>query len=352
MILSSLNLTNFRCYKDFKIDFAPITIFSGPNGIGKTNLIEGVYLLSLGKSYRTNDNLELIRWQEDFCRIKGNVKNDVLELIIDKNSLQKIVKINEVKKKNIELFGKLKTVLFSPETADIVTGAPRLRRRFLDVILSQINREYLCNLIDLQKVIRNRNALLKNIKEKRSTPEELNFWNSKLIELSKPIIKERLKLINYIDGSINPLFSYFKINKGNLKIKYVQSISDLDYFPDLLFKNQEREIAFSSTMFGPHRDDLRFLLDNRDLSQFASRGEIRAVVFSLKMAELNYLKQKDESTLLLLDDIFSELDKIRREKLSEIIKDQPTIITTTDEELIGKELRKKAKIVKLDQLAD
>jgi len=347
MILRSLTLTNFRNYENFKIDFKPITIFVGPNGIGKTNLIEAIHLLSLGKSYRTQDSFELIKWDEDFCRIVGKVEKNDLELFIDKNTEQKSVKINEVKKKSIELFGKLKTVLFSPESIDIVIGAPRLRRRFLDVILSQINREYLYNLIELQKIIKNRNALLKNIRDRKSIPKELDFWNEKLVDLSNLIIKERLELIKFIEKDISVLFPLFKIDKGDLKIKYIPSVPDMNYFSDLLAQNQEREIALSSTLFGPHRDDLQFLLDNRDINSFASRGEIRSVVFSLKMAELNYLKTKDPNTLLLLDDIFSELDKIRREKLSEIIKDQATIITTTDESFIDEKLKKKAKIVGL-----
>lgn len=348
MILSTLELTNFRNYESYKIDFLPITVFVGQNGIGKTNLIEAIYMLSVGKSYRVQNDMETIYWGKDFSRIIGKNEENELELFVSISPKAiKSAKVNKIKNKTTELFGKLKTILFSPESIETITGAPRLRRKFLDLILSQTEKRYLNNLIELQRIIKNRNSLLAGIRERRNKSDELAFWNQKLVEIGTEIIKKRLELIKYINEKTSDFYEKTSGQKKELKLKYIPTVKDLDRYSDLLAACQEREIACSSTLFGPHRDDIQFILDKREMNSFASRGEIRSVIFAIKMTELNFLRDHGGNPLLLLDDIFSELDKNRREKLFEIIKDEQVIIATTDLDLLGSDLRKKAKIINL-----
>jgi len=336
MILSSLKLENFRNYNDFFFEFAPITVFIGPNGIGKTNIIEAVYFLSVGKSFRTRKDNEVVKWGKDFLRINGKINNDNYEIFVSQAPEQtKNFKINSIQKKPIEFLGNLKIILFSPESMEIITGSPKNRRKFLDLILMQVDKTYLRNLIELQKILKNRNSILFGIKIGKNKANELLFWNNKLIELSIYIINKRKEFINLINKNISRVYSIISREDNNLSLKYISTIEDLEYFPDILYQNQEREISESSTIYGPHRDDIKFILDGKEISSFASRGEIRSVIFALKMTELEYLRSLGSVPLILLDDIFSELDEERREKLTEIIKNEQVIITSTDKDLIN-----------------
>jgi len=348
MILRSLKLENFRSYKSFDINLKPITVFVGPNGVGKTNLIEAIYFLALGKSYRVKNDSDMILWGNDYCRVTGKTDTKNLEIFVSLlPEKAKSIKINDRKIKNAELFGKLKIIIFSPESIDIITGAPKERRKFLDVILCQTDKKYLYNLLELQKVLRNRNHLLFNIKIGHSKSDELIFWNNKLVELSRPIIAGRTKIIEIINNNIADLYKKVSGQKEYLKVNYISSFGPLDYFFDLLVKNQNKEIKECATLFGPHRDNLEFTLDDRNVNVFASRGEIRSIIFALKVAEMEFIKKSGEKPLLLLDDIFSELDSKRRQKLSEIILSELAVITTTDSDFLSYNLQKQSKIVEL-----
>lgn len=349
MILRSLKLENFRNYQNFTVDFKPISVFIGPNGIGKTNLIEAIYYLAFGKSYRVREDKDVIFWNKDFMRITGILDKDELEIFISAKPIQfKSVKINEIKSKIIELIGKLKIVIFSPESMEIITGSPKERRKFLDLILSQTDRDYLFNLMELQRVLKQRNKLLFGIKSGTNNHDELIFWDKKLVEISCPIIQKRESLINFINKKILGYYQKISADKKELKIKYLPAVDDINYYSDYLEKNREREIRESVTIFGPNRDNLDFLLEGKSITTFASRGEMRSAIFALKMIELDYFHFLGESPLLLLDDIFSELDEKRCGKLSEMILEYPTVITTTDERFLGKELKEKAKIIYLE----
>lgn len=348
MTLRSLKLENFRNYQKYDIELNSITVFTGPNGIGKTNLIEAIYFLSVGKSYRAREDKDAIFWGKEFMRIVGFYSQDELEIFVSVYPVQtKSIKINGVKSKTSDLIGKLKIVIFSPESMNIITGSPKERRKFLDLICCQTDRKYLYDLMELQKVLKQRNRLLFGIKTGTNNLEELDFWDKKLIELSTPIIQKRESLVSFINNIISGYYQKISGKEEKLKLKYLPAVEDINYFQDYLIKNREKEIKESSTICGPNRDNLEFLLGGRNTTTFASRGETRSVIFALKMAELDYFRSLGDSPLLLLDDIFSELDKTRREKLSALILAQPTVITTTEVDFLGEELRKKAKIVKL-----
>jgi len=354
MHIKSLNLQNFRSWEKYHLDFNDITILIGPNGIGKTNIIEAIYLLATGRSWRTGRENEVILWNQDFSRIIAQINaqdKKSLEMILQRLATlkfpqRKMIKINGVKKRLTQLLGVVSIVLFSPEELQMVAGSPYLRRRSLDVLLCQADKKYTLALLDLGKILRGRNKLLYYIKIGQSKVDELAFWDEKLITLGSFIIKKRQGVIEKLDQKLRPIYEVISGEKESLKIKYLPSVQAKD-FAQVLVSNREREIENTATLFGPHRDDFIFLLEGRDLTTFGSRGEFRSAVLSLKMAELSFLKENGFEPILLLDDIFSELDQNRRLHLAAIVKDQQTIITTTDLDHIEKGLREKAKIVEL-----
>ncbi|MBM2820684.1 MAG: replication and repair protein RecF protein [Candidatus Berkelbacteria bacterium] len=364
-MLKHLDLINFRNYEKYSIDFTKTTILIGPNGVGKTNVIEAAYILSTGRSWRTSKDTETIKWGEELAKITCRVQNSEkfeIDLVIQntpspKYPQTKIVKINGVNKKLTELLGKIPTVLFSPEEIQIVSGAPVLRRRFLDILLCQIDKRYTLALLDLAKIIRGRNKLLYFIKIGRSKINELVFWDEKLVVLGSYIIKKRQQAIDQINENLTKIYTEIAGEEESLLVKYKPTVQ-AENFTESLIAIQGREVECTSTLLGPHRDDMTFLLENKDVTTFGSRGEFRSVVLALKMAELEYLAQetspklvglgpKGERPILLLDDIFSELDKDRRYHLAKLVENQQAIITTTDLDHIDKRLREKAKIVEL-----
>lgn len=354
-MLKHLELNSFRNYDKFALDFSKTTILIGPNGIGKTNIVEAICLISTGRSWRTNHDNEVVKWEQEVSRIIGEINNDEkmkIEMVIQKSPSSeypqtKLVKINDVRKKLTDILGRLTTVLFSPEEIHLIDGSPSLRRRFLDILLCQIDKKYTLALLDLAKIIRGRNKLLYFIKIGRSKVDELAFWDEKLVALGSFIIKKRQKTIEFLNQDLSNVYQNIAGSKENLRLKYRATVEP-ENFAEQLIAQREREIENTATLFGPHRDDMIFLLENKDITTFGSRGEFRSAVLALKMAELDYLtKEKGEKPLLLLDDIFSELDKSRRLHLAKIVEGQQTIITTTDLDHIEKGLREKAKIVEL-----
>lgn len=355
-MLKSLSLENFRNYEKYSLNFAKTTILIGPNGIGKTNIIEAIYLLSTGRSWRTSRDNQLIKWDNDVALIKSVIKSDKeteIEIALQRIPSNdypktKFLKINGVKKRLIELLGRMPTVLFSPEEIQLIEGTPSLRRRFLDILLCNLNRSYALNLIEYLKVLKGRNKLLYYLKIGKSKLDEMKFWDEKLVTLGSEIISKREELIRNLNANLTITYEVISGEKETLQIKYKKSV-EAENFRDTIIGQRDREVDSALTLFGPHRDDLIFLLDNRDISTFGSRGEYRSVILALKIEELAYLKKNidDVEPILLLDDIFSELDATRRLHLAKIISGQQTIITTTDFDHIEKGLRDKAKIVEL-----
>lgn len=355
-MLKRLSLENFRNYEKYSLDFNQTTILIGPNGIGKTNIMEAIYLISTGRSWRVKKDNEAVLWQKDFARIAVKIvdgKQKNLEMVLQRLPSAdypqiKIIKINEVRKKLVDLLGKMPTVLFSPEEMQLIAGAPQLRRRFIDILICQTDKKYTVALLDLGKIIRGRNKLLYYIKIGKSKVDELDFWNDKLVTLGAFIIKKRQKVIQDLNLKLTETYQTIAGEYETLQIKYKPTVEP-DKFAEMIVAQLEREIECTATLFGPHRDDLVFLLANRDVATFGSRGEFRSIILATKVAELAFLKKENPETppILLLDDIFSELDENRRLHLAKIISGQQTIITTTDFDHIEKGLRDKAKVVEL-----
>ncbi len=367
MFLESIKLLNFRNYQKLDLHFdKDLTILLGLNAAGKTNLLEAIEILSVAKSFRVKREQNLVLWGLDFCRLESEIKkgkdNLKLEVIIDlsKGRPQKTVKIGGVKKKTLDLIGKLSTVLFYPEDLNMISASPSVRRQFLDVVLCKTDNKYCYALAEYRKILRNRNLLLNQIREGRATTNELGFWDKQLTELGTDIILKRGELIKFLNTKISPIYVNISgVKTNNLKLIYKPNLALLKsmvekalkkiFFEELMAK-RDFEIRRGVTLIGPHRDDFSFELQNRVVQPFASRGEFRSIILALKSSELDYLESNlGERPILLLDDIFSELDKNRRHHLRKIVDNQQTIITTTDLEHISSELRDKAEILKTSE---
>lgn len=345
MHLSSLQLQNFRNYQDFNSSFTNgLIILTGQNASGKTNLLEAIQLLSLSKSFRARSDHDLIYFNFDYAKILGNVQKNShqtkLDITIDSltSKNQKIIKINGLKSRAFDLIGELVTVLFSPEDLNLINSSPSLRRRYLDVVICQIDKDYCRNLAEYKKVLINRNQLLSNIKNGYSSRSELNFWNEKLVNLGSAIIVKRQEAIKFYNSKLSSIYNDIcDSEKQKLKIIYKPNlpiIKDVDLkklFYQELKNKYEREIYKTYTLVGPHRDNFVFELNGKRLAVFGSRGEHRSAILALKSAELDFLEKKlGERPILLLDDVFSELDSKRRNHMYDLVSQQQTFITTAD----------------------
>lgn len=360
MKLNSLKLQTFRNHQEFQHSFNKnITVFYGPNAIGKTNILEAIRFLSLPKSFRAKFDRELINWESDFARMEGVFEKDdeasEIEIYLSKNKGQKkVIKINNNTRKVSDLVGQFFIVLFCPEDLNLISESPRFRRRYLDIVISQANKKYYQEISELKKILQNRNKLLYDIKERGSDPLMLEFWNEKLIGLSKNIYKKRLYFINFINKNLPGLVEQISLQGKKLKVRYKSKLKDIniDNFEEEFRKQLEEkksdEIRRTRTLIGPHRDDFEILLENKNSAYFASRGETRGIMLALKLSELAFSREVFKiKPVLLLDDIFSELDFEHRKNIVKIARNQQTIITTTELELIGKDLVEEAEIIKI-----
>ncbi|MFW6281546.1 MAG: DNA replication/repair protein RecF [bacterium] len=343
MYLEKIFLKNYRNIKKNIIKLNPgINILIGDNGQGKTNFLESIYILGTGSSHRTNRDKELINWKKESTLIQVNlVKKDysIKISLIDNTSKKPKINDNPLEKFT-ELIGNLNVVLFSPEDLKLVKGSPANRRKFLNIEVSQVSSYYHKLLNKYNHVLKQRNNLLKNIRSNTSSNEMLEVWDEQLSELGAKIIKKRLEVIEKL--KILARLNQRKITEGteNLSIEYKNSIKDnieeendiKVIFKQNLVNNRNKEIERGYTITGPHRDDLIFKINEKDVRKFGSQGQQRTVALSLKLAELEFMKSEiGEYPILLLDDVFSELDKKRKNTLINVIKNNiQTIITSTD----------------------
>ncbi len=340
MRIQNIKIKGFRNLRGIDLNFddgVPIHAFVGSNGQGKTNILEAIYLCSLSKSFRTRTNADLVGFEEDFSSVKIDTNGDKLEVIITSKPVQKVLKINGVKKSALDFIGNLKSVFFSPDDLAYMSYAPKLRRRYLDVVLSQLNQGYLVKLMEYNEACKQRNSLLKAIAEQRSDMDELDFWDEKLAQLGAFITGERGKLINELQKLVSK--HYKEISKSDLEVTIVYESEvrgvGTKELRDLYKDGRRRDMITCQTKLGPHRDDLKFLLAEKDMTDFASRGEWRSLVLALKFAEIDLIKDRTgDSPVLLLDDVFSELDAERQKYLFDATGKSQTFITTTHKEFI------------------
>lgn len=337
MILKKLVLSSFRNLN--RTDFTPgnrFNVFYGNNGQGKTNILEAVYLLGTMKSFRHARNRDLIQWQEPFSLLKGIIEQNgvsrEITLLIEKEG-----KKARVDRKSLErltdFFGCLNVVIFSPEELAMVKGAPDLRRRYLDRAVFAADPCYLILHQEYSRILRNRNALLRS-----GLHEGLDVWSEKLVETGSQLVMKRLSWLNGISELLQEFHEGIAGTGSRIEIIYRSSpefSSDEEYAHQLrvaLDKKSDEEFRRGTTQTGPHRDDIEFRLDRRNIKQYASQGEQRSFILALKMAEIEYLSRLHGSPpVLLLDDMTSELDGDRNRNLLRFLEEKKmqVFITTT-----------------------
>lgn len=334
MIIKSIKLENFRNYDSLDLDFEKGTnILYGDNAQGKTNVLEAIYLSATTKSHKGSKDKEIIRFDKEEAHIRTFLDKDGMEYRIDmhlRKSRSKGIAINgQPIKKAADLVGLLNIVFFSPEDLSIIKNGPSDRRKFVDMELFQIDKYYLYNLNQYNKIINQRNKLLKDFYFNSDLNETLQVWNMQLVSYGKQIINRREKFVEQLNEIIYDIHKNLSGGKEELKIIYEPNVSE-DDFDYKLKSSQERDIKLKMTSVGPHRDDFCFMVNGVDIRKYGSQGQQRTAALSLKLAEIELVKKvTGDLPVLLLDDVLSELDSNRQNYLLNSIGDIQTIITCT-----------------------
>ena len=334
MWIKKMKIYNFRNYKNEEINLEKnINIFYGKNAQGKTNIIEAIYLCGLGKSFRTNKDKEMIKLNEN---------NSFVEVEYEKSDRDGKIKIELKNKKNIylnniklkklsELLGNLNVVIFTPDDINILKGGPENRRRFLNIMISQLRPNYL-NVLNLyKKTIEERNNYLRLIKEENKSEELLDIWDEKLAEYAEKIVNYRKEFINKISNKIVEIHKSITNNNEEIKIEYLTDCEKKENYLNLLKQRRKLDVIKGFTTKGIHRDDFVIYINDNQVNVYGSQGQNRTVMLSLKLSELQIIYDEiGEYPILLLDDFMSELDKERRKNFLENIKNNQVIITCTE----------------------
>ncbi len=334
LMIKKIRLSNFRNLKDKVLSFSnKTTVIVGPNASGKTNLLESIFLLSSGKSFKAHVEEEMISYSEEIARVKGLFDEKlVLEVVLTRGEIavgndkyekvaRKKLLIKGISKRLVDFTGNFKVVLFGPQDLDLVTESPSTRRKFLDTVLSQVDKEYRRASLSYEKGLRQRNKLLQKIRDEGASYSQLLFWDKLLIKNGDYVSKKREEFISFVNttGSLDDQEFSIEYDKSAITEARLEQ-----------YKNEE--VAAATTLVGPHRDDFLFKIEEkRDLSKYGSRGEQRMGVLWIKLAELVFIeKVGGKRPTLLLDDILSELDHKHRDVVLDVATKQQTIITTAD----------------------
>ncbi len=337
MKIKSLKLKNFRNYDLLNLEFDDFTnIFYGNNAQGKTNILEAIYISSTTKSHRGTKDKDLVQFGKDESHIEIIVDKNKIESRIDihlKKNSPKGIAINRLPiRKASELFGIINIVFFSPEDLNIIKNGPSERRRFIDFELSQIDKIYLDNLTNYNRIVNQRNHLLKELNDKKSQEgllKTLDVWDFQLADYGTKVIERRNNFIYEINKIISDIHKKLTGGKEELNLIYEPSNGKIT-LEEILKKNREKDLRIKSTSAGPHRDDICFMTQNLDIRRFGSQGQQRTAALSLKLSEIELVKETMHDTpILLLDDVLSELDKYRQNYLLDSIHDIQTFITCT-----------------------
>jgi len=343
MTIESLELTNFRSYEQKRFKLHPaVTLVVGPNASGKTNLLESLYVLASTKSFRAKD-CDLIRHEQDFFRIVAATDETQFAFSYSTagGTQEKRVTHDDVRQTLTGHVGQIQVTLFEPTDLDLLAGPPEGRRKYLDFILCQTDRGYLKTLQAYRRVLKQRNALLDGTGD-GSLREEMFAWDVKFAELALEIYFRRSRLVEQINASLPLLYADIAGSPVEIELEYLPSVPGTHYgevFLDTLVRNLPRDQAAGFTTIGPHREDFKVRFAGGDIMAIASRGETRTAVLACKLAELEYAEAATGvRPVLLLDDVFSELDRDRRTYLLGRLDGYQTIITTTDADAITREI--------------
>ncbi|MHB1162016.1 MAG: DNA replication/repair protein RecF [Chloroflexota bacterium] len=397
MFLHHLSLANFRNYSQLELELpAPVVLFQGDNGQGKSNLLEAIYFLATTRPLRAGSDRELINWgatQEPipFARVAGAVRRGTSELKVEiviradraerpgtalaeggtvPGGLSKRIKVNGVVKRALDLIGLINVVTFSPQDLELIAGAPALRRRFLDIANCQVDPRYCRALQQYNRVLLQRNHLLKQIRGNQQPVETLDFWSDELVKSGSYLLAHRHHTVAALNDRIDGYHHRLTGTGKRLRMVYRSSVEEAaspdggtggrgdgevdrqaELFREALRRYRKREVIHGMSLVGPHRDDLLFLADGIDVNVYGSRGEQRAVALALKLSEVEFMQAATgERPILLLDDMMSELDPTRRQLLLETIDGSgQTLITATDLESFSPEFLSRAALFRIDR---
>ena len=334
MIIESIELKNYRNYDKLHMDFSHGTnILYGDNAQGKTNILEAIYVCATTKSHRGSKDKEIIQFDRDESHIKLNVRKRDVPYRIDmhlKKNRAKGVAVNGVPiKKASELFGIVNVVFFSPEDLNLIKNGPAERRRFIDLELCQLNKLYVHSLVQYNKIVTQRNKLLKDIMFRPDYEETLDIWDMQLVQYGREVIRCREAFVGQLNDLIGGIHRQLSGEKESLHISYEPN-DTVDMFEDTLRKSRPSDLKQRTTLTGPHRDDLSFIINDIDIRRFGSQGQQRTAALSLKLAEIELVKKiVNDYPILLLDDVLSELDGSRQNHLLSGINHIQTMITCT-----------------------
>ena len=354
MFIKRLQMLNYRNYNVLDISLGPhVNVFMGDNAQGKTNILEGIYYCAFARSHRTSKDRELINWNSDNALLSVTVGRERLDKRIDISILKdgkKAIQINKIKIKKIgELFGNFNVVMFSPEDLKIIKDSPGVRRKFIDMELCQLNPKYYYNLVQYNKVLNERNSILRN---RNINKDILDVYDMQLVEFGYNIIMDRLEYIEKLNKYSTKIHSDITSGKERIEFKYISTIKDLENirenFYSLLEKNRVRDCERGITSVGPHRDDFTVLINDIDTKSYGSQGQQRTAVLTIKFSSLKIIKElTGEHPVLLLDDVLSDLDFSRKRYILSTIGDIQTIITCTGIEDLYEYLDDKSKVFKV-----
>lgn len=334
MIIQSLKLDHFRNYEELSLDFdAGTNIFYGDNAQGKTNILEAIYVSATTKSHKTAKDREMIQFESDESHIRSLIEKKQNLFQIDmhlKKNRSKGIAINKVPiRKASELFGILNIVFFSPEDLNMIKNGPSERRRFMDLELCQLDKIYLDHLTKYNRILNQRNHLLKDINVSPNLEDTLSVWDTQLLSYGKKIINCRSQYVDSISPIVSEIHLQISGGREQLQMNYEPNISE-ECFETELKKARNRDKKTGQTTVGPHRDDLSFFVHGVDLRKFGSQGQQRTLALSLKLSEIELIRKLTKDTpVLLLDDVLSELDSSRQTYLLHHIQNIQTMITCT-----------------------
>ncbi|HLQ72927.1 MAG TPA: DNA replication/repair protein RecF [Bacillota bacterium] len=363
MHIDRLQLKNYRNYNELDMTFEnKINVIIGENAQGKTNLMEAIYVLAFTRSYRTPREKELILWNEEFAKIEGTFtkKNRSIPLEVIITNKGKKAKVNHLEQQRLsDYVGSLNVVMFAPEDLTLVKGSPQIRRRFIDMELGQIQPSYLYHLGQYQKVLRQRNHLLKQL-QRRQTDDVtfLHILTEQLIEHAAEILERRFSFLQILQDLAFPIHYQISREQEELHIVYEPTIEVvetdkkekiIDIYTDKFRQIERQEIERGSTLIGPHRDDLSFFINEKDVKLYGSQGQQRTTALSVKLAEIDLIYQEiGEYPILLLDDVLSELDDFRQSHLLSSIEGKvQTFVSTTSVDGIHHDTLKQADLFRV-----
>ncbi|EWH20804.1 DNA replication/repair protein RecF [Bacillus haynesii] len=364
MYIQNLTLSSYRNYDHLDLQFEnKVNVIIGENAQGKTNLMEAIYVLAMAKSHRTSNDKELIRWDEDYAKIEGRVikKNGSvpIQLVISKKG--KKGKVNHIEQQKLSQYvGAVNTIMFAPEDLNLVKGSPQVRRRFLDMEIGQVSPVYLHDLSLYQKILSQRNHFLKQLQTRKQTDQTmLDVLTEQLTEFAAKVVMKRLQFVEQLEKWAQPIHSGISRGLEELTLKYHTSlhVSDspdlskmINSYQETFSKLRDKEIERGVSLSGPHRDDVLFYVNGRDVQTYGSQGQQRTTALSLKLAEIDLIQEEiGEYPILLLDDVLSELDDYRQSHLLHTIQGRvQTFVTTTSVDGIDHKTLNEAEIFRVE----